>query len=297
MRSEIGHGKLLKFSLRMLRPLIFLFTLCGIISFTAILPRAHGQSGNTTSPANPTDQSEVKATYESVCATCHGLDAHGSERGPNIATRPEIVDKSDAALLEILKNGKTSAGMPAFAAFGEPKLAALVAYLRTLQGHGDDAPVPGDPANGKTLFFGKAKCATCHMISGQGGFLAQDLTTYASRRNADDVRARILNPDKDLDARRGVVTVVLADSSKLSGTVRSEDNFSLQLQTSDGVFHLLNKAEIRSQTYVGKSGMPSNYGSTLSQAEMNDLVSYLLRASKSKNKKNVENAIEDGDED
>jgi putative heme-binding domain-containing protein len=135
------------------------------------------------------------------------------------------------------------------------------------------------------------------MVSGQGGFFGQDLTSYASRMNADEVRNRITNPDKDLDARRGMVSVVLTDSSKFSGVARSEDNFSLQLQTADGVFHLLSKSEIRTQTYAGKSGMPSDYALTLSAAEMNDLISYLLRASKSKNVRNAENDLDDGDDE
>ena len=241
--------------------------------------------------------SQAKAAYESICASCHGLDGHGGERGPDIASRPEVIDKMDAELAEILKNGKTAAGMPAFVSFGDTRIAGLVAYLRTLQGRGDEMPPPGDPASGKALFFGKAKCGDCHMAGGQGGFFAEDLTSYASRMNSNEVRTKILNPDRDMDPRIGMVNVVLVDSSTLFGTVRNEDNFSLQLQTLDGVFHLLNKTDIRSQTYAGKSGMPSNYASTLSTAEMDDLVTYLLRVSKSKNRPNAEKPLEDGDED
>jgi putative heme-binding domain-containing protein len=274
-----------------------LFSVSGLLFFASLLLRAQTKPSVTRSQTSAGSLTEAKTTYESVCASCHGLDARGSERGPNIASRQEVVDKSDAQLVDILKHGKTSTGMPAFAAFGDARIAALVAYLRTLQGHGDEAPVPGDPANGKALFFGKAQCASCHMVGGQGGFFAHDLTSYAARMNADELRARIVNPDKDFDARRGTVTVFLADSSTLSGVVRSEDNFSLQLQTPDGAFHLLTKSEIRTQTYTGKSGMPLNYAATLSPAELNDLVSYLLRASRSKNKKSADEDFDDGDED
>ena len=135
------------------------------------------------------------------------------------------------------------------------------------------------------------------MFSGQGGFFAQDLTSYAARLDADEVRARIVNPDKDLDPRRGLVTVVLADSTSLSGVARNEDNFSLQLQTLDGVFHLLNKSDIRTQTYIGRSAMPSDYGSTLSSAELNDLVGHLLHAAASENMRMGENHPQDRDED
>jgi hypothetical protein len=98
--------------------------------------------------------------------------------------------------------------------------------------------------------------------------------------SADDIRSVIVTPDKDLDPRRGLITVILADSTTLSGMARNEDNFSLQLQTPDGVFHLLSKSDIKDLTYTGRSPMPSDYGAILSPAELNDLVSYLLDISR-----------------
>jgi cytochrome c oxidase cbb3-type subunit III len=249
------------------------------------------------SMAQAGDLGEAKSTYESVCAACHGLDARGSERGPNLATKPEVLQKSNKELIGILKDGRTAAGMPSFASYSPARLASLVAYLRLLQGQRGPEPLPGNPVSGRALFYGKAKCAECHMIAGQGGFWGQDLTTYAARMNADELRRRILQPGKDYDARRGLVEVTLANASTLSGMVRNEDNFSLQLQTADGVFHLLSKSDIRSKTYLGRSAMPSDYGSILSAAELNDVVSYLLRASSSRNEEKPKSGLEDGDED
>jgi cytochrome c oxidase cbb3-type subunit III len=251
----------------------------------------------THSMAQAGNQEEAKSTYESVCAACHGLDARGSERGPNLATKAEVLQKSDKELIEILKDGRTAAGMPSFASYPPARLASLVAYLRLLQGQRGPEPLPGDPVLGKALFYGKAKCAECHMIGGQGGFWGPDLTTYAARMNADELRGRILHPGKDYDARRGLVEVTLANSTTLSGVVRNEDNFSLQLQTADGVFHLLSKSDIRSKTYLGSSPMPSDYGSLLSAVELNNLVSYLLRASGSGNANKPKGGLEDGDEE
>jgi cytochrome c oxidase cbb3-type subunit III len=240
---------------------------------------------------------EAKTTFDSVCASCHGLDGRGGERGPDVATRPDTVNKSDAELLRILREGKAAAGMPPFASYGPDRLAALVGYLRTLEGRTKPAALPGDAARGKTLFFGRAKCSECHMVGGRGGFLAPDLTAYAARLSADEVRAAIVNPSKDLDPRHGLVTVTLKDSTTLAGVARNEDNFSLQLQTADGRFHLLSKSDIRTLVYEGKSLMPRDYGSTLSPAELNDLVSYLLRAAKSGQTDKAQREYEDDDED
>lgn len=275
----------------------FAVTFCTLAT-TATVLHAQNNLGAAPSDAKTARRIEAKAAFEKVCASCHGLDARGGERGPDIVSQPAIVHETDAELVKILMDGKLAEGMPSFASYGPAKLSALVAYLRTLQGRSKKNPLPGNPARGKILFFGKAKCAECHMVSGQGGFFARDLTAYAAGMDADKVRAAIVNPGKDLDPRRGLVTVTLADSGVLSGLARNEDNFSLQLQAPDGVFHLINKSEIRALTYVGQSLMPSDYAFTLSSAELNDLVSYLLRTSRSeKTRRAGGDKAEDKDEE
>lgn len=274
-----------------------------LIQFTAFLAvvaialRAQNKPRTNPSKSNPAPREAAKMAFQTACASCHGLDARGGERGPDIVSRPEVVGKTDAELLKILTHGKTAQGMPAFASYGSEKLSALVIYLRTLQGRGKATSLPGDPIRGKALFLGKAKCAECHMIRGQGGFFAQDLTAYAAKMDSNEVGAAIINPNKDLDPRRGLVTVILVDSTTVSGMPRNEDNFSLQLQTPDGVFHLLNKSEVSDLTYTGKSPMPSDYGYTLSSQELNDLVSYLLDTSRSVSARNTLNNREEGDEE
>ena len=244
----------------------------------AVLTWAQEKPSDPSTEANARIQADAKQTYESVCAACHGLDARGSERGPDIVSRPEVVQKTDAELAQILANGRPAGGMPSFSSFGVAKLSAMVAYLRTLQGRGKVLVLPGDPGRGRALFFGKAKCSECHSLAGQGGFFAPDLASYRGNPDANEMRTKILNPDRELDPRRGLAHVVLSDGSELTGAVRNEDNFSIQLQTADGAFHLLNKSDVRSQTYLGASGMPSDYGSTLTAAELNDVISFLLRS-------------------
>ena len=274
--------------------LIVLTTMLGSL---AVLLRAQDRTSARTSDPSGARQTEAEATFARVCASCHGLDGRGGERGPDIVSQTDVARKTDAELIKILRDGKTAAGMPSFASQGTTRLSALVAYLRMLQGSSKEAPLPGDAARGKALFYGAARCSQCHMVNGQGGFYASDLTAYAARISADEVRAGIVDPNKDLDPRRGLVTVSLADSTSLVGLVRNQDNFSLQLQTPDGVFHLLNKSDIHSLTYEGRSAMPSDYGAILSREELNDLVSYLLRTSRSENSPKTKNNPEDGDEE
>jgi cytochrome c oxidase cbb3-type subunit 3 len=61
------------------------------------------------------------------------------------------------------------------------------------------------------------------------------------------------------------------------GRIRNEDNFSLQLQTEDGTFHFITKSDLEGLEYNSQPLMPSDYGSTLTTSELNDVVSYLMK--------------------
>src|SRR5215831_9195377 len=56
------------------------------VSFAPICLRAQRVGQKTASSADASRQA-----FSSICASCHGLDARGGERGPDIATRPEVV--------------------------------------------------------------------------------------------------------------------------------------------------------------------------------------------------------------
>lgn len=166
--------------------------------------------------------------------------------------------------------------MPAFSSLGAEKIQSVVHYLRSLQGQDVVGELPGDPKNGETLFFGTPGCSQCHMANGQGGFIASDLSRYATTQSPIDIRNAILDPNRNLDPRKRSVVVATKEGQTLTGIVRNEDNFSLQLQTTDGTLHLLARSELRSVEYQPRSLMPEDYASRLSRKDLDDLVSYLL---------------------
>ena len=104
----------------------------------------------------------------------------------------------DRDLAGIIRYGISGAGMPAFSSLKQQEVADVVSYLRILQGRGDIVKLPGDPKQGETLFFGKAHCADCHMVNGKGGFIGGDLSFYGAETKPDQMRAIILDPDKNL---------------------------------------------------------------------------------------------------
>ncbi len=221
-----------------------------------------------------------KQTFASTCANCHGLDGRGGERAPNIAERPRVQQLSDAQLFKIIENGIPGTGMPAFHSLESSSIQAVVTYLRILQGAKNPVKLPGDPGRGETIFFGKTGCVGCHMVAGKGGFIASDLSGYARTHTVEQIRSEITRPTASNDRQ---ATATLRNGEKYTGRIRNEDNFSVQLQTLDGTFLFLAKSEVETLEYSSQTLMPSDYGSTLSSRELDDIVSYLMSAAGASN--------------
>jgi cytochrome c oxidase cbb3-type subunit 3 len=235
------------------------------------------------------------AIFAANCAGCHGADGRGGEHAPNIATAPEVQHLLDRELAGIIRYGISGAGMPAFSTLKPQEISDVVSYLRVLQGRGDIIKLPGDPKQGEALFFGKAQCSDCHMVKGKGGFIGSDLSFYGADAKPDQIRAIILDPDKNLPADKKATTVVTLTGQKITGMLKVKDNFSLSIQTPDGAFHYLPNSELAHVDLYSHSLMPA--GSTLSGKEVDDLVSYLLRTGDENSKSSSTHSAKSDDDD
>lgn len=139
----------------------------------------------------------------------------------------------------------------------------------------------GDATHGRALFFGGARCSECHSLRGEGGFLGPDLSSFSRSHSPETTRRAILRPERDAERLTDTVTVVTREGGRLIGVARNEDNFSLQLQTFDGDFHLLMKSDLASVNHDGRSLMPSDYGARLGARDLDDIVAFLVSVSAS----------------
>jgi cytochrome c oxidase cbb3-type subunit III len=265
-----------------------------LLVYSAITLGQDQKSSPSAARKNDADLQAVQRAFSTNCAGCHGLDARGGERAPDIVTRPNTRQLSDEQLLQILQKGVPQSSMPAFNHLGDDVLRSLVVHLRTLQGNPPPALLPGDARRGKEFFFGQGGCSGCHMVRGQGGFFASDLTGYSRGRTPQAIHDAIIFPNRDLDPRNRTVVVTLPGGKTLEGLARNEDNFSIQLLTQDGTLHLLSKSNLLSLGYRNESPMPADYGTRLSASKVDDLVSYLASlANKDSQKNDNENYKDD----
>jgi cytochrome c oxidase cbb3-type subunit III len=223
--------------------------------------------------------SEGALLFRQNCASCHGSDGGGGERAPNIATQHDVVSATDAQLKDVIGKGIPEAGMPSFDYLGNEKVNNLIAYLRVLQGVGGAArtQLPGDPAAGEAIFFGKASCSNCHMVHGRGGFLGEDLTDYAKGRTVDAIRKAIVNPASSPDDANRLTSIVMSDGTKYAGVVRAQNNFTVVLQSEDGGYHSIARDRIAKMDDSGTL-MPRDYGQKLTPKELDDVVSFLIKS-------------------
>ena len=231
---------------------------------------------NTSSSQESRGSTSGRSTFNSTCAACHGLDGHGSDKAMDIAGAGAR-SLSDTQLASIISNGIPDGGMPAFRNLGPAQVQALVSHLRTLQGKANTGVLPGDAKRGKEIFFGKGECSSCHSIAGQGGFLGPDLTEYAATASPEGIRDGIIRSPRAPSHGYRAAVVTTMRGEHLEGLIRNEDNFSMQLQTKDGIFHLLRKSDVRSCEHSDGSVMPGDYRERLSDSELDDLISFLMK--------------------
>lgn len=226
--------------------------------------------------AQQRDTASGQSLFATNCAACHGSDGRGGERAPSIATVRSVIARSDAELEATVKNGLSGVGMPGFGFLGDQKIADIVAYLRVLQGKGAPVKLPGSPAVGRELFYGKAACARCHMVRGEGGFYGADLTTYGGNLSTDAVRRAIVDPAANPDPASKFVELETRAGQRISGHLRAEDNFNIAIQAEDGRFHMYSKSKLAGVKHTSRPIMPADYGSKLTGKEIDDLVSFLI---------------------
>ena len=234
----------------------------------------------------PSAIKEGASLFRANCSPCHGLNAHGGGRGPDLTSGRWTHGSSDSEVFRTISQGVPGTQMPANG-FEDSETWAIIAYLRSLE-PSPQPKMPGDAAKGEKIFTGAAGCSTCHMVNGRGGLLGPDLSRVGASRSLAYLMESIREPDKELSDGMldpnnhyglplvyDTVTVVLKNGQKVTGVAKNEDTFTIQLLDTNQQLQLFQKRDLKEVVHERKSLMPAYSEQMMSPGELQDLLAYL----------------------
>ncbi len=256
---------------------LFLLTLLSsVISQAQSVPAAKRAEPAATpaSKSYPPALVESGATaFQQSCAFCHGKDAGGGEKGPDL-TRSKLVteDVDGDKIGPIVRIGRPEKGMPPFD-FAGPKMASLTAFIHTQQNialsrkggrRGVDVAdlQTGNVEAGKQYFNGAGRCASCHSPTG-------NLAGVASRFEGLALEQQMLYP------RNAKSKVTIASGGQtITGTLAYLDEFTVGLIDPAGMYRSWRIADIQYKVDAPVNAHVEQF-SAYTDADIHNLIAYL----------------------
>jgi cytochrome c oxidase cbb3-type subunit 3 len=162
--------------------------------------------------------------FVSQCGFCHGRDAAGGETGRDL-TRSALVaeDMRGDKIGPFLRAGRPDQGMPAFR-LNDADRDAIVAFIH----------------DQKTKFetLGGGRRAGCHSPTG-------DLAGIATRYTGLTLLQRMLYPSGRPAPARPTITVTLASGETVTGSLASEDEFTVVVLDAAGSRQTYEKSTVK----------------------------------------------------
>jgi len=202
---------------------------------------------------------EGRELFVRNCSACHGDTAKGG-RGPDLTTGEWKHGGSIDDLVRNMVKGIPGTQMPPIA-MPDNEARSIATFLLSLTSKNDDRPT-GDEGKGRALFFGAANCSGCHMFAGRGGVFGPELTNIRARFKSSALSARMSEPVQTVDLGAG-----------LSGVVKGEDTFTLQVMDNKEKWHFLNKRALSRPLAKRATPHPS-----VAPGDRNDIAAFLLKA-------------------
>jgi cytochrome c oxidase cbb3-type subunit 3 len=221
------------------------------IGTTAVTGQTNTGGSNGTPPKDDATASveRGKTTFVAACGFCHGSNATGGEKGPDLLRSVLVLDdEGGKAIGPVILRGRPEKGMPRFP-FTPQQIADIAAFLHNSIKNAinrDDYKilniVTGDPKAGEAYFNGTGTCSSCHSVTG-------DLKGIGARYEPVTLQGKMLQPDYSWTEGTPPhtvwaisVTVTLPSGESFTGALVHYDDFNVALREPDGAYHSFKRA-------------------------------------------------------
>ena len=127
--------------------------------------------------------------------------------------------------------------------------------------------------------FAAVRCASCHMMQGEGGAIGPDLTQLGTRFSVHDMLEAIIDPSAVISDQYESKVLVLNDGTSVLGRVISEegDTYSIsQNPYAPQELKEIPKNQVKEVKIAQVSTMPPGTLNVLNEEELKDLIAYLM---------------------
>ena len=217
-----------------------------------------------------------KATLQRTCSVCHSITVVTSRR------------LSHAGWENVVDN-MVSRGAQAT----PEELQQIVNYLTANLGVDSSAPTKAGPGEASvpaprqtppvldTSQITRAKeliktsgCLSCHRVDGQGSYAGPYLGDVGANHTAEQIRASLVSPSKELTPQNRSVRLVIQDGTTVEGKLLNQDGFSVQLIDASGDLLSFERANLRGFTIITANSMPS-YANKIAPQDLSLIAKYL----------------------
>nr|MBI1231359.1 c-type cytochrome [Cytophagales bacterium] len=133
----------------------------------------------------------------------------------------------------------------------------------------------GNLDRGRSLYFGKAACASCHTVGREGGTMGPDLTSIQRDRSTHDILEAIVYPSASF-VREYETYLIKTQAGAFTGIIKEANPEYLILSVSPQQVIRIAQADIQSKEILDVSMMPQGLDQLLTSEEMADLMAFLL---------------------
>lgn len=195
-------------------------------------------------PAPPEQVAHGQQLFRSNCSFCHGSDARGGEKGPNLVRNQVVLrDQTGELITPVVQNGIPAVGMPKFA-LTAADITDIAAWLHAqpLSDRGEPSTLDilvGNAKDGEAYFNGAGRCTQCHSATG-------DLAGIGGKYEPKAIQNMIVSGGGFGGRRRSAgqaakpqaitVTVTLPSGERVQGEIDHISAFIVALRDSNGTY-------------------------------------------------------------